>query len=164
MKNMVNSVDLQHILGGATLLAGQSVLHGRYPVGFMLSRWREALANNNFNYLEACHKETGQVRPLQFVAWTFVSESWVEQLRTSQTQLDYWGQEIEDGPYLFIIDLLSTDIDPVFTLRNLVHQVLQQREVKGVAFIRFRDEEPCVSVIEVPKVLRSADHQSQKEA
>ncbi|WP_433694185.1 toxin-activating lysine-acyltransferase [Herbaspirillum seropedicae] len=160
---MANHIDLQRILGGATLLAGQSALHGRYPVGFMLSRWREALANNNFNYLEAFHKETGQVRPLQFVAWKFVSQSWVEQLRASQTRLDYWGQEIEDGPYLFVIDLLSADIDPVFTLRNLVHQVLQQREVKGVAFIRYRDEEPSVCVIEVPKVLRNTDHQSQKE-
>lgn len=150
MNTITVPLAMQKIIGGALLLAVQSPHHVRLPVGLLLGRWREALQRQNFNYTERKNEPLGECQPLQFMAWTFVSQAWLEELKNPDAKMDYWGQALESGPYLFVIDLISPSLNPALTLRNVVHEVRKKRPLKGVAYIRNAGGQSHVYVLNLP--------------
>ncbi len=139
-----------HIIGAAMLLALQSPHHRGSPVGWLLDRWRQPIINKNFVYVEKSVNPDHCI-PLQFACWTFVSEEWIAEISRPGSTLDYQGDDPIGGPYLFVIDWISMNIDPFNTLKVVIADIRRTTSIRGVSFIRHRDGGTRVSLIKFPR-------------
>ena len=139
-----------HILGGALLLAAQSSRYVKFPLGVLLSRWENSFFKNNFFYVEAESQKTNEIKPLQFIIWKFVTDEWINEI-VSNT-MDYYGQPLEEGDYMFILDLISNEINPFCLIRQVFSSVRKKKFLKGIVYTRDVGGVPCVYLINLPKV------------
>jgi hemolysin-activating ACP:hemolysin acyltransferase len=138
---------MQYLIGGVAILCLQSSVHARYSIGFMLNRWRKPVLEGSYTYVEELSEDGVYATPLQFMSWIFVSTAWVEELRHSNSELEYVGQQVETGPYIFILDVISPTINPFHMVRGVINKIRQNsKNLKGVVYIRIIGEKRKIFV------------------
>lgn len=138
------------VIGGVLLLATNSSHHARLPLGLLLSRWKVPFQKNNFNYLETTRNTNGEVGPIQFIAWEFVSEEWALQFAKDKSTVEYYGQSIEEGDYMFILDVVSPEMNPFKLIATAITEVRKGRLLKGIVYRRNSESSSKVYCIKIP--------------
>ncbi len=106
-------------------------LYASIQSDLLLTRWFKSI-NSNCYY---CEDDVDQRYGKKFIIWRMVSKRFAIDFYNRATS-DYYSGDIEDGQYMFILDIVAQSGRPINLIRKALSAARLQGTVDGCLYIR----------------------------